>query len=459
MENPLRFIPKMDDFLEDGDILRYKKQLSGNVALKILREETEDFRRRVKSGEINVSGKEAAFELVKRSAAARLEAKSSDRLRRVINATGIIIHTNLGRAPLSAAAAERVREVVSGYNNLEYSVSAGERRGRMFYAEDLIKDITGAEAALVVNNNAAAVFLALNTLCKGRGVIVSRGEMVEIGDSFRISEIIKESGCIVREAGTTNKTRLSDYESLMDENTAALLKVHRSNFKIVGFTGEVSSLELAGLRGENALVIEDMGSGVLIDLPEHGLSRERTVMDALADGVDVVTFSGDKALGGPQAGIIAGKKKYVDLMRKNQMYRCLRIDKMCLAALEVTLRQYLSGDFMEIPALKSLLEPKEPVREKAGRLNALLAGVPGINSYAGPHDSVPGGGAMPGETIESFAVFVSAKGKTAAEIDGYLRALPVPVITTIRNGEVILDVRTVDEGDFGYVRDALAGWA
>jgi len=458
MEKNLRLIPKMDDFLEDPDIFCFKSELSGKTVVRVLREEIENLRGLIKSGGF-LGDKSAAFEYVKRNAVLLLEKKKTDRLKRVINATGIIIHTNLGRAPLSGEIMKKVSEAVTGYNNLEYSFTDGKRRGRMFYLEELLRDITSAEAALVVNNNAAAIFLVLNTLCKNKEVIISRGEIVEIGDSFRISEIIKESGCIIKEAGTTNKTRPGDYENLITEYTSAFLKVHQSNFKIIGFTGEASSLELVELKskypGNDMVVIEDMGSGILSDLSAYGLKKERTAEDALNDGVDIVTFSGDKILGGPQAGIIIGKKKYVDLMKKNQMYRCLRIDKMCLAALEAALCLYRGGDALKIPVIRSIAEAKALIYEKANKLNAMLNGV-GVDCRVGPHTALLGGGALPGETIDSFAVFVAIKGKSAREIDIYLRHQTIPIISTIQNEEIILDMRTVDEGDFEYLRNTLA---
>ena len=395
MENPLRFIPKMDDLLDNPEIARFLDGLYREAVLRVLREEIDKLRNGIKNGGV-YGDKAELFEIVKKNAVSRLEAKQSDRLKRVINATGVIIHTNLGRAPLTKGALEKVNETAGGYSNLEYDVLSGERRSRMSYVEEMIKDLSGAEAALVVNNNAAAVYLALNSLCKNKEVIVSRGEMVEIGDSFRISEIIAESGCITKEVGTTNKTKLRDYEKCIGENTAAFLKVHRSNFKIVGFTEEVSPRELAELRDDGLIVIEDMGSGILIDLSRYGLTGERTVTDAINDGADIITFSGDKMLGGPQAGIIAGRKKHIDLMKKNQMYRCFRIDKMCLAALEATLSQYLRGDFSDIPVIKMLLEPPENIRRKAEELKAKLCLIPGIGCRVGIHSAMPGGGAVPG---------------------------------------------------------------
>ena len=457
MENNLRYIPKMDDFLEDHDINSFNSQLSGKVILKVLREEIENLRASIKAGEVSVNDKASAFEYVKRRSVTAIEKKLSNRLKRVINATGVIIHTNLGRAPLHKDTAFKTAETVSGYNNLEYNVSEGKRGSRMSYVEELLKDITGVEAAIVVNNNAAAIYLALNTLCKGKEVIVSRGELVEIGDSFRISEIIEESGCIIKEVGTTNKTKISDYEKHINADTSALLKVHRSNFKIVGFTGEVSPAELTKRESYfmDIPVIEDMGSGVLTDLSKYGFIAERTVQDAVNDGVDVVTFSGDKMLGGPQAGIIVGKKEYIDRMKKNQMYRCFRIDKMCLAALENTLWQYLSDDFLDIPVLKAILEPKEVIEAKAIKLNAMLSGISNITTRIDTHFAMIGGGALPGESIESYGIYITTAAISAAELDACLRSQTIPIISTIQNDEIILDLRTVDEGDFEYIAGVL----
>jgi len=446
----------MDDFLEDVEIMRFKAQLSSKVTANILRVEIENLRALIKNGEVAVADKASAFEHVKARAVNRIENKISDRLKRVINATGIIIHTNLGRAPLYDKTAVKTSEIVAGYNNLEYSVVDGKRRNRMVYVEDLLKDITGAEAAVVVNNNAAAIYLALNSLCKDKEVIVSRGELVEIGDSFRISEIIEESGCIVREVGTTNKTKSSDYEKSINSNTAALLKVHRSNFKIIGFTGEVTPPELVEIKSQacsgSLAVIEDMGSGVLADFSKYGFKSERTVQDAVNDGIDVITFSGDKLLGGPQAGIIVGKKEYIDRMKKNQMYRCLRVDKICLIALENTLWQYLSDDFLNIPVINAILESKIQIEIKAHMLNKMLEGISDIKTHVAPHNAMIGGGALPGEVLDSYAVFVAHQNKSAAELEIYLRNQEIPIISTIQNDEIILDMRTVNEGDFDYIK-------
>jgi len=462
MENSLRYIPKMDDLIEDCDIAHFKSKISSKIISKILRVEIEGLRNLIKNGEIVIADKSAAFEYVKHCAVSAIESKLSNRLKRIINATGIIIHTNLGRAPLHTETAVKTAEIVSGYNNLEYSILDGKRGSRLTYVEELLKDITGAEAAVVVNNNAAAIYLALHSICKSREVIVSRGEIVEIGGSFRVSEIIEESGCIIKEVGTTNKTKSSDYEKFISPDTAALLKVHRSNFKIIGFTGEVSSSELINIKNRsgfsNIAVIEDMGSGVLADLTKYGFKAERTVQEAVNDDVDIITFSGDKLLGGPQAGIIVGKKEYIDRIKKNQMYRCLRIDKMCLIALENTLWQYLSDDFLNIPVIKMILEPKESVEAKAHKLNSMLEGISCINTRIAPHMSMIGGGALPGETIDSYAVFISSKSKSAAEMDAYLRSQSVPIVATIQNNEVIFDLRTVDDGDFGYISEVFK-WA
>lgn len=454
MQNILRHIPKMDDLLADEGVSRFVGVLSSKTVLEILREEIENLRAAVKNG--GFSGERAQMlEYIKKNALPRLEAKASDRPKRVINATGVIIHTNLGRAPIAEKAAEKINEVLTGYTNLEYDVNTGERRTRTFFAEELVKELTGAEAALVVNNNAAALYIALASLCTGKEVVVSRGELVEIGDSFRILDIMEKSGCIVKEAGATNKTKISDYESLIGGNTAMLVKVHRSNFKITGFTGEAAAAELAELAGKHGLItLEDMGSGILPNLSKFGVN-ERTVTDALNDGVDIVTFSGDKMLGGPQAGIVAGKKEYVERMKRNPMYRCLRPDKMCLAVIEATLRTYLTDAYLDLPIMKMLLETPEKILLKAERLKTLIGEVEGLSLRVGQHGAALGGGAMPGETVESSAVYIKAESKPAAEVENLLRKQAVPVVATVKDGEIALDVRTIDESDFEYIAGIL----
>jgi L-seryl-tRNA(Ser) seleniumtransferase len=369
-------------------------------------------------------------------------------LRGLINATGVVLHTNLGRAPLGLDVYAAAVDVFSGYSNLEYEIETGRRGSRYAHVEKLICGLTGAEAAMVVNNNAAAVLLALNTLSAGGEVVLSRGEMVEIGDSFRIADMVAAAGCAVREVGATNRTSLADYENAIKPQTRALLKVHRSNFTLRGFTGEVLLPELAALGKKHGLpVVEDLGSGLLVPY-----KKERTVGDALREGADIVTFSGDKLLGGPQAGLVAGKREYISQMRRNPLYRCLRMDKLNLAALCATLGQYMEGEEGDIPAVAMLIADAKAVRAKAERLRAL---VPSLVARVDTHDAAPGGGAMPGETTESFALYVAARSVNG--LLAYLRGMSVPIIGLARRDEAVFDLRTVDGSDLPYVAECLNG--
>ena len=317
-----------------------------------------------KGGELRLPTQEASAD----QAAQILDGFSRYRLRRVINATGVILHTNLGRAPLCREALERINEVARGYSNLEYDLEKGERGLRYDHVRQLLCALTGAEDALVVNNNAAAVLLVLNSLAEGREAIVSRGELIEIGGEFRIPDVMEKSGARLKEVGTTNRTRLADYERAIGPETGLILKVHTSNFRIMGFTEEADLLSLVALGKKHSLpVMDDLGSGCLIELDRYGLEREPTVRDTLATGVDVVTFSGDKLLGGPQAGIILGKRKALAQIRKNPLNRALRIDKLTLAALEATLVKYLRPEeaLVDIRVLRALTEPLEAVKRRA----------------------------------------------------------------------------------------------
>ena len=447
-------IPSIDSLSKDEDIAEYFKTLPHPAVMKILRETVDAFR----SSKIEAT-KEILYTNVKNEILNKLNSLASRGLRRVVNATGVVLHTNLGRAPLSRSAVEKIVECSRGYSNLEYDVANGARGDRNVFVESLIVSLTGAEAALTVNNNAAAVFLALNTLCAGREAIVSRGEVVEIGDSFRIMDIAAESGCAIRECGTANRTYPRDYEAYINERTGAFLKVHRSNFKVEGFTCETGLSELSVLRSkygsdENPIyLINDMGSGLLMKNGADG--KEPTVSEALAAGADIVTFSGDKLLGGPQAGIIAGKKNLVAKIKRNPLYRCMRIDKLCLAALEATLSEYVSGSFMNIPAARMMLEPNESVRARAEALFDKIKINDSLNPTIVPNDAAAGGGALPGGTLKSFAVRVAPKDISAFEAEKFLRTRGLPIIAMVRDGTVFLDLRTVDEGDVEYIADTL----
>jgi L-seryl-tRNA(Ser) seleniumtransferase len=368
---------------------------------------------------------------------AELSAARAPRLRRVINATGVIVHTNLGRAPLAEAALDRVYEIARGYSNLEYDVAAGGRGSRQDHIAGILRRLTGAEATLVVNNNAAAVMLALAELAEGREVLVSRGELIEIGDGFRIPDVLERSGARLREVGTTNRTRSGDYEAAIGPETAVLLRVHQSNFRVVGFTAQPSLRELADIARRHGLpLVDDLGSGALVDVGD-----EPTARASLAAGADLVCFSGDKLLGGPQAGIVVGRIDLVERLRRHPLQRALRADKLTLAALEGTLAAVDAPD--QIPVLRMLREPPEAVRTRAAHLAKLVGGeVEETVARAG-------GGSLPLTELPSFACAVEE------ELAVKLRAGDPPVIAVVRDGRTLLDCRTLTDGEAEEVAEAV----
>ena len=379
-------------------------------------------------------------------------------LGRVVNATGVIVHTNLGRAPLAEAAIAAVVEVGRGASNLEYDLARGARGSRHAHAAALVTAVTGAEAACVVNNNAAATVLALATLAAGREVVVSRGELVEIGGSFRIPEILALSGAVLREVGTTNKTKLADYERAIGPATALLLKVHRSNFAMVGFTAEVGEAELAALgRARGVATMVDLGSGNLVARTEQqalGLPAEPTVPEVVATGVDVVCFSGDKLLGGPQAGILVGRAAIIEQVKAHPLMRALRPDKLTLAALCATLALHRDGRADQVPVVARLREPADQVRARATALAAAIAAAGGPAVEVAPCEATVGGGAMPTARLPSWAVVVAGD---APALDARLRAAPVPVVARIADGRLWLDARTIGADELADVVTALVG--
>ena len=368
-----------------------------------------------------------------------LRSARAPRLRRVLNATGVIVHTNLGRAPLAASALEQVVEAARGYSNLEYDLGKGARGSRQTHVVDLVRRLTGAEAALVVNNNAAAVMLALAALAEGREVLVSRGELIEIGDGFRIPDVLARSGARLHEVGTTNRTRARDYEQAIGPDTAVLLRVHQSNFRVVGFTEQASVAELAGVAHRHELaLVDDLGSGALVEIGD-----EPTPRASLAAGADLVCFSGDKLLGGPQAGIVAGGAELVERLRRHPLQRALRADKLTLAAVEGTLRLALEQP-EEVPVLRMLREPVEEVRRRAQRLAQLVAGeVEETVARAG-------GGALPLAELPSYACAVEEG------LADELRAAEPPVVGIVRDGRLLLDCRTLTDADVDEVAHVIA---
>jgi len=383
-------------------------------------------------------------------------------LKNVINATGTILHTNLGRARLSEQAVKHVTEIARQYSNLEYKLIEGERGSRHTHVEELIKRITGAEAAMVVNNNAAAVYIILRALAYEKEVIVSRGQLVEIGGSFRISSIMEESGARLVEVGTTNKTHLYDYEKALNEETRMILKVHTSNFKVMGFTESVETEELAELavKHEQVIFYEDLGSGVLYDFRKHGIGDEPVVGEVLKMGADLVSFSGDKLLGGPQAGIIAGKKKLIDQLKKHQLARVLRVDKMTLAALEGTLMHYAKGkeELTNIPVVRDLLAGKEELKHRTEAfVEKLEKASDRYQCSIIEGTSQVGGGTMPDVELPTYVAALTHKELTAEKVAALLRTKPSPaIVVRIQKEEIQIDLRTVSDEEEALLVKALA---
>ncbi len=391
-----------------------------------------------------------------------VEAFCRPHLRRVLNATGVVIHTNLGRSLLPPEAVAAVAEAAGSYSNLEFDLATGARGSRYSHVEALVCRLTGAEATLAVNNNAAAVLLVLDALCKGREVVVSRGQLVEIGGSFRIPEVMERGGCTLREVGTTNRTHPEDYRAAITERTAAILKVHTSNYRIEGFFAEVPTADLADLAHAHSLpLIEDLGSGSLCNFAAHGLpalADEPTVQAVIAAGVDVVTFSGDKVLGGPQAGIIAGKKEYIDRIKKCQLLRALRIDKLTLAALEAVLRLYLEPEeaVRRVPTLAMICAAPEELRMRAEALAQALAEVPGLGATVVPGVSRVGGGAFPERDLPTSLVRLET-GLSSEILRARLLAADIPLVGRVEDNAFHLDPRTLRDQEFALAAETLRG--
>ncbi|RFU60541.1 L-seryl-tRNA(Sec) selenium transferase [Peribacillus glennii] len=465
MDHPhLRSIPPVHELQkhERFKALAYHSGYDENMLTSVLKDVLQEVRELLKQGkwEKEEPGTDAFTQALFNAVAERAGRKYSYRLQRVINATGTVIHTNLGRSRLSESAIQRVVHVARNYSNLEYKLHEGERGSRHSHVESWITQITGAEAAMVVNNNAAAVFLVLRALANRKEVIVSRGQLVEIGGSFRISSIMEESGAKLIEVGTTNKTHLQDYEQAITDETAILMKVHTSNFKMVGFTKTVAAGDLVSLarKHEQILFYEDLGSGVLYDLQKEGIGEEPLVEAVVRSGADLVTFSGDKLLGGPQAGIIAGKKKFIDILKKHQLARVLRVDKMTLAALEATLSDYLKGmtAATTIPTIRDIMQKEEELLKKAKLFNKLLK--ESGTAYSGEivqETSAIGGGTMPGVEIPTYAVAVKHSSMSANALHENLRLAVPPVITRIKQEEILFDMRTITREEIEEIAEVL----
>jgi L-seryl-tRNA(Ser) seleniumtransferase len=461
MKELLRQLPSVDEILKEERARQWLETHPRVLVLEAIRTAVDRRRKAILLGEKSRSPQPAVFlrEILDQTGVI-LEELSSPSLCPVINATGVIVHTNLGRSLLSEKAIERVVEVGRSYSNLEYDILAGERGKRYVHVESVLTRLTGVEAATAVNNNAAAVLLCLNTLARGKEVIVSRGELVEIGGSFRVPDVMERSGAVLREVGTTNKTHLKDYEKAINANTGLILKVHTSNYKIVGFTKEVPAGELAKLgKRHNVPVMWDLGSGSFIDLSTYGAGGEPTVQQAIDAGVDVLTFSGDKLLGGPQAGMILGKKIYLDPVRSNPLARALRIDKLTLAALDATLRQYLDRDkaIKEIPTLWMLTQPLSEIERKAALLSDGIRqiGDPGLGVSLQDDTSQSGGGALPTGIFPTRTVCIRHDRVSANQIESGLRLGKPHIISRIKEGMVVFDPRTLNDDEIGKIVEAV----
>lgn len=461
MKNSLfRRIPKVDDILLDYRVVEILNEVPRSLVVDCIREELDKMRKQVKAlSDDEAEIFEITYEPIVEAIMGLINKKYEYKLKRVINGTGVVLHTNLGRSLISEEIRKHVMDVACNYSTLEFDIENGKRGSRYSHIEELLCKLTGAEAAVVVNNNAAAVMLALSTMTKDKEVIVSRGQMVEIGGSFRIPEVMRWSGAELVEIGTTNKTHLKDYEDAITENTGALLKVHTSNYRILGFTSEVELKELSELgKKHDIAVIEDIGSGSLIDYSKFGLMKEPTVKESIDAGADVVTFSGDKMLGGPQAGIIVGKKKYIDQMKKNHLTRALRVDKMTFAALEGTLKCYLdeANAIKHIPTVRMLSQTYDEIKLKADVLyNELEGKLANASIEIIDGESEVGGGSMPLEKMDSRLISIKHNRKSTNQFVAELRQVQVPLIGRINEDKLLLDLRTIDEKEYEYVVKAL----
>jgi len=449
-QQALRKIPSVDELLSRPQVVDLLKVHPRNVVVEAIRKGLERVRDDILRKQDLPKLGEAffTFENLYPLFQKEIDLQIQPHLRRVINATGVVLHTNLGRSPLHPSAIKHLVEVSKTYSNLEYDLERGERGDRYTHVEETLCRLSGAESALVVNNNAGAVLLVLNTLADGKEVIVSRGELVEIGGAFRIPDVMKRSGALLREIGTTNRTHFNDYQKAIGPHTALLLKVHTSNFRVMGFTSEVSLQDLVQLGREHQLpVVDDLGSGCLIDLTQHGLEKEPTVQETIKTGVDAVTISGDKLLGGPQAGIILGKKNILDLFKINPLTRALRIDKLTLAALESTLLLYFDEKraMEEIPVLSMLSLDMRKLKKRGKRLLKRLSRMTNERMTISLKEDVSqvGGGALPLQELPTVVVAVKPLDFSVNSLEESLRKGDPPIISRISKEELILDMRTV----------------
>jgi L-seryl-tRNA(Ser) seleniumtransferase len=455
----LRMLPGVDYILELSKADSFFDNIPKSVLVVATRSVVEGFRADILDDRQGITETKLSDPLILEEIKNSVKKAMTPNLKRMVNATGIVVHTNLGRSLLPKDAVENLLTIATRYSNLEFDLSKGMRGSRYSIVEDILCEISGAEAAMVVNNNAGAVFLCLETLSKDKKVIVSRGELVEIGGSFRIPDVMAKSGAILKEVGTTNRTHFHDYEKAIEHDTGLLLKVHKSNFSIVGFSAEVSLEKLVGLGATYQIpVMEDLGSGTFVDFSKYGLLKEPTVQESVAAGVDVVTFSGDKLLGGPQAGIIVGKNNWIDRIKKNPITRALRIDKLTLAALESTLRHYrnIDREIDSIPTLRMITLPFGHTETRAKELAKLLenTGDPRMSVYLIDVFSRPGGGAFPLLKLPSKGVGVKVQGISANAVEKEMRSNEIPIIGRIEEDRFIMDLRTIQDDELPIIKKA-----
>lgn len=466
-ENPkyhevLRFLPSVDSLLQTETAQDLAKEVGAKRATILARTTIDELRHNLQENSLNIENcsKEILLAEAERYFSQTYKNEQNKSIKHVINATGVIIHTNLGRAPLAENARQAITDEVSRYCTLEYDLETGKRGKRGARTEQLLAEITGAEDALIVNNCAAACVLVLTALAQGGEAILSRGEMVEIGGDFRIPNVMQQSGAILREVGATNKTRVSDYENAIGENTRLIVKVHPSNYRIIGFTATPTVGELAEIAHKNNIFLyEDAGSGALIDLSKYGLKGEPVISDSVKAGADVITFSGDKLLGGVQSGLIVGKREIIETLRKHPLFRALRADKIVYAALEATLEFYRRESFSEIPVLRMLALTKSEITEKAQRFAAkfdeIFSEKTNLRVDLADGNSVIGGGSAPDAQPETTLIALSHNELSAVQIEEKLRNSDPPVITRILEDKVTIDLRTVFEDEEETLLDAL----
>ena len=455
-------IPSVNDLLDNNKIEKFIDEFSRQIVLDGIREVTDEIRNDIlNSTDMELKDYDLSKELIIDKVEVYLKNFSQPNLAPAINGTGVVVHTNLGRSLLSEAAIQSLTEVARNYSTLEIDRKSGERGSRYDNVTGLLQELTGAETAMVVNNNAAAVMLALNTIAEGKEVIIPRGELVEIGGSFRIPDVMKRSGAKLVEIGATNKVYLNDYINAITENTGLLLKVHTSNYKVVGFTTGVELKDLVEYAHNHDLpVMDDLGSGIFVDLTKDGFNYEPTVQERVEAGADVVTFSGDKLLGGPQAGIIVGKKKYIDKMKKNPMTRALRVDKFTLASLEATLKEYKNMEKARenIPTLRMLTEDITNIKKRAEKLYDLIKNSELINDFVVELEkdiAKVGGGAFPLEELDTYILKIKSDKYSTSDLSYKLRMNYPPIFSRIKDDKLILDFRTIKEADLDYIIEAL----